>query len=191
MHGLNLLAVKAAALRKHANGDMPGLGVPWGGMPEKPLPRAPLDPAMFGVRAGEQGLGVPSYNQGTPGLAALSAADQAALASPEAAAASRYAGKPTVPVMGRSGKGSVLLRMMKSRGGKAGLGLTAAGGAGYGLFGKTMDADADPVPEAPADAPANPRLAARQSVAGKAGKALGSWWDRMSDKYNLGSRGQR
>lgn len=187
MHDLNLLAVKAAALRKTAS---PRSEMSIGGGP-LPMPPEPHVNSGVGIRPGDYGLGVPP--QIPKDLAPLTAADHAALATPEAAAASKYPGKPTVPLMGRSGKGSVLLRMMKSRGGMAGLGLGAAGAAGYGLFGGTMPPppEPEPTPEPePAPAP-RPRAMARQSVAGKAGKAIGSWWDKMSEKYNLGSRGQR
>lgn len=171
MHGLNLLAVKAAALRKAATEFDVNSGI--------------------GIRAGDFGTGVPP--QIPRDMAPLTAADHAALAA-QPPAAHKYPGKPTVPMMGRSGKGSVLLRMMKSRGGKAGLGVGAAGGVGYGLFGGTMEPEAAPEVPAGESAPpeaSHPRMRARQSVAGKAGRAIGSWWDKMSDKYNLGSRGQR
>lgn len=155
-----------------------------------PTPAPHYDPMSgIGARPGETGLGVP--RGGLP-TGPLTPEDMAKLSTPEAEAASRYAGKPSAPVVGSSGRG--LRQMMGGRGGRAGLALLAAGGLGAGLYALTRKSDTPapaPVPQPQGQVPGQPRAEKgtardvnRRRVLGTLKDTAGTFWSRMRQRYS-------
>lgn len=109
-------------------------------------------------------------------------------ASPDAA---RLPPEPVTAVRAPGSTGRTLPQMLRSRGGRAGLGGLAfltAGGLGAGLLGRAAPPPGVPTPAAEPPVPtvaaqANSREALRRSVASRLVGKAGDFWGRMRQRY--------